>query len=652
EILTMLHPMYWLSGLIKAITALVSLYTAFSLVPLVPKALALPSSKQLEKANLELEREITERKLVEEALRESEERFRNAFDYAAIGMALVAPDGRWLQVNRSLCEIVGYSEQELLATTFQCITHPDDLDIDLNYARQLLNGEIRSYQMEKRYIHKQGHIVWILLSGSLVRDAQGQPLYFIGQIQEITGRKQMEEALRESERRFRAIFNNTFQFTGLMTPDGTLIEANQTALDFGGLQHNDTVGQPFWEARWWTISSETQQQLQDAIATAAQGEFVRYEVDIRGAGDTVATIDFSIKPVRDEIGNVILLIPEGRDISDRKQAEEALRHHQEILQSIFDHIPIMVTFYDATGQIQLFNREIERVLGWTATEAKEVDLLAECYPEPEYRALVWNFMLAATGKWQDIQLRTRYGQLLETSWANIQLSDGTRIGIGQDISDRKQAEEKIKASLREKEVLLAEIHHRVKNNLHIISNLLYLQAQRSQDSQVREILQESRNRVDSMALVHESFYRAHDFAQIDLAEYVRKLSANLLGIYQTQANVIPFKMILKNHSFINIDRAIPCGLIVNELLTNALKHGCTNYSNSEVFVSLETTDDSQLLLCVGNMGNTLPLDFKLQNPQSMGLKLVTMLVKQLKGTIEFDRGNSTIFTIQFPLAEA
>ena len=97
-----------------------------------------------------------------------------------------------------MCEIVGYSEQELLATTFQSITHPDDLDIDLNYAHQLLNGEIHSYQMEKRYIHKQGHIAWILLNGSLVRDAEGQPLYFIGQIQEITGRKQMEEALRES----------------------------------------------------------------------------------------------------------------------------------------------------------------------------------------------------------------------------------------------------------------------------------------------------------------------------------------------------------------------------------------------------------------------------------------------------------------------
>ena len=146
-------------------------------------------------------RDITERKRAERALRESQEQFSNAFGNASIGMALVGTDGRWLQVNRSLCEIVGYTEQELLATTFQAITHPDDLAIDLAYVRQMLEGAIQTYQMEKRYFHKQGHIVWILLSVSLVRDPQETPLYFIAQIQAITERKRAEEALRESEQR-------------------------------------------------------------------------------------------------------------------------------------------------------------------------------------------------------------------------------------------------------------------------------------------------------------------------------------------------------------------------------------------------------------------------------------------------------------------
>ncbi|HEX8653293.1 MAG TPA: PAS domain S-box protein [Pyrinomonadaceae bacterium] len=142
-----------------------------------------------------------ERKRAEEALRENQERFRSAFDNAPIGIALVSPEGRWLQVNHSMCEIVGYTEQELRATTFQAITHPDDLDADLDHVRQMLDGEIRTYQMEKRYFHSQGHVVFVLLSVSLVRDAAGQPLYFIAQIQDITERKGAEVALAQQVKR-------------------------------------------------------------------------------------------------------------------------------------------------------------------------------------------------------------------------------------------------------------------------------------------------------------------------------------------------------------------------------------------------------------------------------------------------------------------
>lgn len=144
--------------------------------------------------------DITDRKHAEQALRESEERFRGAFKAAAHGMALVAPDGRWLKVNSSSCTILGYTEEELLATNFQTITHPDDLDADLQFVQKLLAGEIPSYQMEKRYFHKRGHTIWILLSVSLVRDTEGKPLYFVSQIQDISERKQAEESLRRNEK--------------------------------------------------------------------------------------------------------------------------------------------------------------------------------------------------------------------------------------------------------------------------------------------------------------------------------------------------------------------------------------------------------------------------------------------------------------------
>src|SRR5271154_5734134 len=144
---------------------------------------------------LELTNENAERKRAEEELRRSEKRFRRSMEHAAIGMALVAPDGRWLRVNRALCKIVGYCETELLATNFQSITHPDDLEGDMNNVRKLLASEVDTYEMEKRYIHKDGHAVWIQLNVSLVRGADGQPEHFIGQIQDITERKRQEREL-------------------------------------------------------------------------------------------------------------------------------------------------------------------------------------------------------------------------------------------------------------------------------------------------------------------------------------------------------------------------------------------------------------------------------------------------------------------------
>jgi PAS domain S-box-containing protein len=143
--------------------------------------------------------DITESKRVAEELRESNEQFRGAFEDAPIGLALVAPDGRFLKVNRSLCEIVGYAEDELLARDFQSITHLDDLEADLAQVRQVLGGALRTYQMEKRYFHKEGHVVWVLLCVSLVRDRAGRPLYFISQIQDVSQRKRGEEELRQAK---------------------------------------------------------------------------------------------------------------------------------------------------------------------------------------------------------------------------------------------------------------------------------------------------------------------------------------------------------------------------------------------------------------------------------------------------------------------
>ncbi len=185
-----------------------------------------------------------ERGRVEEELREAEQRFRSSFGDAAIGMGLVGTDGRWLQVNRSLCEILGYSERELLGKTFQDITHPDDLETDLAQVRQVLDGEIDTYQMEKRYFHKLGHVVWILLNVSLVRDDQGSPLYFISQLQNVTESKQAEEALRKSEARNRAVVDTASDAILTMMTNGIIRSFNPSAERIFGYSVEEAVGQP------------------------------------------------------------------------------------------------------------------------------------------------------------------------------------------------------------------------------------------------------------------------------------------------------------------------------------------------------------------------------------------------------------------------
>ena len=270
--------------------------------------------------------------------------------------------------------------------------------------------------------------------------------------QEIEVRKQVERSLRESERRFRAIFNNTFQFTGLLLPDGTLLEVNQTALDFGGIQHADIMGKPFWEARWWIISKETQKQLKKAIASARQGEFVRYEVDIRGAGDRVATIDFSLKPVFDEMGNVVLLIPEGRDITERKKAEARLRLLERAIAASSNGIiisdaqmPDNPVVYVNTGFELMTGYKSEEVIGKNCGFLQGKDT-----KQPALKKLS---KAITSGTETQVVLRNyrKDGTLFWNEFCITPVQDATGrlthyIGVQTDITERMQAEMELEAA--------------------------------------------------------------------------------------------------------------------------------------------------------------------------------------------------------------
>jgi two-component sensor histidine kinase len=215
-----------------------------------------------------------------------------------------------------------------------------------------------------------------------------------------------------------------------------------------------------------------------------------------------------------------------------------------------------------------------------------------------------------------------------------------------EIAERLLAEERTQASLEEKVVLLQEIHHRVKNNLQVISSLLHLQARGIEDEKTLEALQESQNRVRSMALIHEKLYQAQDLSRVDLGEYVESLIAYLARSYAHRAGSADVR-VNAEQVLLTIDTAVPCGLIVNELVSNALKHAFSDGRQGQIQVTIRSDGDHLVHLRVGDDGLGFPSDLDFRNAGSLGLQLVNTLVSQLEGTIELDTTQGTAFDITF-----
>jgi two-component sensor histidine kinase len=220
------------------------------------------------------------------------------------------------------------------------------------------------------------------------------------------------------------------------------------------------------------------------------------------------------------------------------------------------------------------------------------------------------------------------------------------LGTMTNITERRRADAQIAASLKEKEVLLKEIHHRVKNNLQVISSLLNLQAANVADPRALEQLRESQNRIRSMALIHERLYQSDNLARIDFGEYVRSLVGYLVRSYAIPA--VNVNVTVKNVS-LPVNSAIPCGLIINELLSNALKYAFPGGRSGDVAIRLEMTPERSAVLTVQDNGVGLPRDVDFQNTTTLGLQLVNTLSKQLNGVIGLIRDRGTTFSIIFPV---
>ena len=320
---------------------------------------------------------------------EAEERFRAAFEYAPIGMALVNLHGIPLQVNRALCEMLGYSEPELLNPSVSGLPHPDDMGAARAQAARLLAGELDSYQLEVRYVHKQGHVVWSLLNVSLVRHTDGRPAHFIAQVEDITERRRAQAELEESERRFRGTFAQAAVGIAHVAPDGRFLRVNDRFCDLVGYTREEMLQRTF---QIITHPADLDADL-EYVRRMLDGEIATYGMEKRyiGRDGSLVWVDLFVSLVRDGESRPDYFIAVAQDISKRKRAEEALRRSEGQLkdqtiwlQSILNSLGEAVAVADENGRPLYLNPVAERLHGRGVADATPENWSREygvCFPD-------------------------------------------------------------------------------------------------------------------------------------------------------------------------------------------------------------------------------------------------------------------------------
>ncbi|MFB2939177.1 PAS domain S-box protein [Aerosakkonemataceae cyanobacterium BLCC-F154] len=313
--------------------------------------------------------DVSDRKFAEQALRKSQASLATAQRVAHIGswhFDIVKGKVTW---SEELFHIFGLdpNKPEPTFAEHQKLIHPEDCEAWYQTVSDSLQTG-KTYTQIFRIIRSDGEIRYIEGRGETILNEANQVIELYGTAMDITERKQVELALRESEEKFRAIFNQAIQFVGLLQPDGKILEVNQTALDFAGVTREEVLDRLFWETKWWTISPETQSELKLAIAAAAAGAFMRYEVDVIGKDNQIVTIDFSLRPICNQQGQVTLLIPEGRDISDRKILEQQLAFREALLNVFFSSAPVGLSIVDEELRYVKINQQLAELNGLPASE--------------------------------------------------------------------------------------------------------------------------------------------------------------------------------------------------------------------------------------------------------------------------------------------
>ena len=628
-------------------------------------------TEDLKAANNQLREEIIYRWRAEEALRESQEQLELFFSQSLDGFFFMMLDkpvqwdntvdkekvldyvfanGRVTKANDALIAQYGGTREEFIGRTlYSFLSH------DLTGGREIIRQffDAGRIHIENEYRKFDGVPVWMEGDYICIYDSPGRIVGYFGVQRDISDRKKTEAALKESEERFRQLaenIENVFWMVNVQPQEIIYISPAYEKIWGRSCADLYTYGGFFAESlhpedRSRVIANFTKQiESEDEI----EYRIVRPDGEIRWIRDRAF-------PIRNQAGQVYRIVGIAEDISEGKQAEKAIRENEERFRQLAENIQDSFWLLSAEFTDLLYlSPAYEQIWGRSREELYAGPLKFMEWVHPEDRHLL-----------EEAMTRVLQGESTSTEY-RIFRPDGTirwvcdrafpiydesgkiyRIaGIGEDISDRKFTEARIQAALREKEVLLKEIHHRVKNNMQVISSLLQLQAQYIEDEPTLALFEESQTRIHSMALIHEQLYQSEHLDRIDLPPYVQNLVANLYQSFGCGNTAIQFNLNL-DPIYLNIETAIPCGLIINELVSNSLKYAFAQSSVGEINIDFHKINSQEFQLIIQDNGSGFPAGFDVENAETLGLRLVRMLAYQLEATIAIDSQCGTCYNIIF-----
>lgn len=603
-----------------------------------------------EETNEILEHEITKRKVIQLQLQESQKYTRLLINSSLDMICACDKEGYITEFNVAAQRTFGYTAEEAIGK------HVSMLYGDSDQKNMITNEQLYKtgfYSGEVNNVRRNREVFVSFLSASLLRNEEGEIMGSMGVSRDISTLKKAEQELKDSEEKYRIIYNHVFVGIAKVSLKGEFMQVNEPLCKMLGYTEQELCSSTFVDV----TDKEDIEKSKTFLNQLVSGEKknISFEKRYKHKNNTLIYCNLKVSVVFTKDGSPDYFISVFENITERKNAEDKIKAQSAKLNAVFESSSHLIWTLGADLCLTSFNQNFFRFfkkhynrdvyigLNMTSDEMKTSD---------EYNDFWKNkYKEALNGERQHFETK-----LLEENviWREVFLNpifDANGIaqeisGIANDITEKKLAEEKIKQSLQEKEVLLKEVHHRVKNNLQVISSILNLQSSYVKDQGTLNILKESQNRIKSMAFIHESLYQTKDFSSINFSEYVINLSQNLIHSYSNFGNEIKLNLDIQN-VFLNLDLAIPCGLIINEIVSNALKYAFVDKrGDCEVSVQMKL-EDEDLILIVADNGIGLPKDFDYRNTQSLGLQLVVTLTDQLNGTIEMDRENGTRYTIIF-----